>query len=105
MPNIKPAKSIIEAFQTILQKDVDVGLMFQKAQSLYDTLNKKEKEGLFQAIIEQMEVLQEDLQPTLKKLVACKPHDPSWPRLISQLRNQAYSPRLEVFKKVSLSPL
>ncbi len=104
MPNVKPAKSIIEAFQTILQKDVDVGLMFQKAQSLYDTLDKKEKEGLFQAIIEQMEVLQEDLQPTLEKLVACKPHDPSWPRLISQLRNQAYSPRLEVFKKISLSP-
>jgi malonyl-CoA decarboxylase len=104
MPDLKPVETIIEAFQTILKKDVDVGLLFEKSKSLYDALNKKEKEGLFETIIEQMEVLQKDLQPTLRKLVMCKPEDPSWPRLISQLRTMAYSPRLEVFKKISLSP-
>jgi malonyl-CoA decarboxylase len=104
MPDLKPVEAIIEAFQNILQKGVDVGVLFQKAKSLYDTLDKKGKENLFEAVIARMEVLQEDLQPILKSLISCKDHDPSWPRLISQLRNQAYSPRLEVFKKISLSP-
>ena len=104
MPDLKPIEAIIEAFQNILKKGADVGLLFQKTKSLYDTLDKNEKENLFEAIIARMEVLQEDLQPILKALIRCKSHDPSWPRLISQLRNQAYSPRLEVFKKISLFP-
>jgi malonyl-CoA decarboxylase len=104
MPDVKPVEAVIEAFETILQKDVDVGVLFQKSKSLYDALDRKEKEDLFRSVIARMEVLQEDLQPVLKELAACKPDDPSWPRLISQLRNQAYSPRLEVFKKISLSP-
>ena len=36
--------------------------------------------------------------------VSCKSNDPSWPRLVSQLRSRTYSPRLEVFNKISLSP-
>ncbi|MCP4575817.1 MAG: malonyl-CoA decarboxylase [Deltaproteobacteria bacterium] len=104
MPDLKPVEAIIEVFQNILQKDVDVGVLFTKAKSLYDTLDKNEKENLFQAIIVQMEVLQEDLRPILKALMHCEADDPSWPRMVSQLRNQAYSPRLEVFKKISLSP-
>jgi hypothetical protein len=104
MPDLNPVEAIIEAFQNILQKGVDVGVLFTKAKSLYDTLDKNEKENLFQAIIARMEVLQEDLRPILKALMHCEADDPSWPRLISQLRNQAYSPRLEVFKKISLSP-
>lgn len=104
MPDLKPVEAIIDAFQNILQKGADVGLLFQKAKSLYDTLDKNQKKNLFEEIIARMEVLQEDLQPILKALISCKSHDPSWPLLISQLRNQAYSPRLEVFKKISLSP-
>ena len=104
MSELKPVETIIETFQNILQKGVDVGALFQKAKNLYDTLDNKEKESLFEATIARMEVLQEDLQPILKALINCKTDDPSWPRMISELRNQAYSPRLEVFKKISLSP-
>lgn len=104
MPDIKPIEKIIETFEAILNKDVHVDDLFQKSKDLYDALDGNEKKDLFQGIISHMEVLQEDLQPILKKLAACKPHDPSWPRLISQLRTQAYSPRLEVFKRISLSP-
>lgn len=104
MQGVKPVESIIEAFQTILQKDGNVRELFEKAKNRYAALEKEEKEELFRAIIVRMEVLQEDLQPILKNLVACKPDDPSWPRLISQLRTQSYSPRLEVFKKISLAP-
>lgn len=104
MPDLKPVEAIIEAFENILRKRTDVGASFQKAKGLYDTLDMTEKENLFETIIRRMEVLQEDLQPVLEALIRSKSDDPSWPRLISQLRNQAYSPRLGVFKKISLSP-
>ena len=104
MPDLKPVETIIEAFQNILRKDVHADVLFQKSKRLYDALNRDEKENLFEAIIARMEVLQEDLQPVLKDIAGCQPNDPSWPRLISQLRTMAYSPRLEVFKKISLSP-
>jgi len=104
MQGVRPVEAIIDVFQTIFEKDGSVGELFEKAKSLYGALEREEKEELFRAVISRMEVLQEDLQPVLKKMAACKPHDPSWPHLISQLRNQAYSPRLEVFKKISLSP-
>ena len=45
---------------------------------------------------------------SLKKLIECKSKKMigSWPRLISQAEEMqvAYSPRLDVFKKISLSP-
>jgi malonyl-CoA decarboxylase len=104
MQGVKPVEAIIDVFQTILEKDGSVGELFEKAKSLYDALEREEKKELFRAVISRMEVLREDLQPILKRMAACKPHDPSWPHLISQLRSQAYSPRLEVFKKISLSP-
>ena len=104
MQGVKPVESVIAAFQAILQKDGNVGELFEKAKNRYVALEKEEKEELFRAIIVRMEVLQQDMQPILRNLVACKPDDPSWPRLISQLRTQSYSPRLEVFKKISLAP-
>lgn len=100
----KSVEAIIEAFQTIQKKDADVEKLFEKAKVLYDALDKGEKEQLFRAVIGRMEVLQVELQPILETLAACKMGDPSWPRLVSQLRSKAYSPRLEVFKKISLSP-
>ena len=104
MQGVKPVEAVIEAFQTILQEGSNVGKLFENAKNHYVALEKKEKEEFFRAVIARMEVLQKDLQPILRNLVACKPDDPSWPRLISQLRTQSYSPRLEVFKKISLSP-
>jgi len=104
MQHLKSVEAIMGAFQAILKKDGDVGELFKKAKSLYDAMEKAEKEDLFREFIGRMEVLQEDLQPILKTMVACKPDEPSWPRLMSQLRNRAYSPRLEVFKKISLYP-
>ncbi len=104
MQNQEPVEAIIEAFQTIRKKDVDVNKVFEEAKGLYETLEKSEKENFFRVVIDRMEVLPDDLQPLLKTLAACRPNDPSWPHLISQLRTLAYSPRLDVFKKISLSP-
>ena len=104
MQSVEPVLKIIEAFQTIRKKDVNVGELFEGAKGLYDSLEKGKKEEFFREVIGRMEVLKEDLQPVLKNLAACKSDDPSWPRLVSQLRTLAYSPRLEVFKKISLSP-
>ena len=104
MQDPKPFEAVIETFQSILQEDDSVDGLFEEIKDLYDTMEKGEKEELFRALFSRMEVLQADLQPILKKLVACRPNDPSWPQLMSQLRNQAYSPRLDVFKKVALSP-
>ena len=104
MQNQKSVEAIIEGFQTIRKKDMDVNKVFEEAKGLYETLEKSEKENFFRVVIDRMEVLQDDLQPLLKTLAACRPNDPSWPHLISQLRTLAYSPRLDVFKKISLSP-
>ena len=104
MQDLKAFESAIETFQSILQKDGSVDGLFEKIKNLYDTMEKEEKEELFRALFSRMEVLQADLQPLLQKLVACMPNDPAWPQLMSQLRDRAYSPRLDVFKKIALSP-
>lgn len=104
MQDLKPFETVIETFQSILHKDGGVDGLFEEIKNLYDTMEKEDKEELFRALISRMEVLQVDLQPMLNKLVACKPNDPSWPQLMSQLRDRAYSPRLDVFKKIALSP-
>ncbi|MCG6881594.1 MAG: malonyl-CoA decarboxylase, partial [Deltaproteobacteria bacterium] len=104
MQDLKTFETVIETFQSILHKDGGVDDLFEEIKDLYDTMEKEEKEDLFRALFSRMEVLQADLQPVLKKLVACKPNDPSWPKLMSHLRNRVYSPRLDVFKKIALSP-
>ena len=104
MQDPKPFEAVIEIFQSILRKDGGVDGLFEEIKNLYDTMEKGEKEELFRALFSRMEVLQADLQPVLQKLVACRPNDPSWPQLMSRLRDQAYSPRLDVFKKIALSP-
>lgn len=104
MQDVKSFEKAMEIFQSILQKDGNAGKLFEKGKGLYDDLEKNEKEELFRALISRMEVSLADLKPLLEKLVACRPIDPSWPRLLSQLRTQAYSPRLDLFKKIALSP-
>ncbi len=104
MQDTKSFEKVMEIFQSIPETTGNAGKSFEKARGFYDDLEKNEKEELFRALIARMEVSQADLKPVLEKLVACRPLDPSWPRLLSQLRAEVYSPRLDLFKKIALSP-
>ena len=50
------------------------------------------------------EVSKEELAHLLEELSGCDVDDPSWPKLLSKLRGRAYSPRLNIFRKISRSP-
>lgn len=95
---------IIDLLQDAYQNKVIVEEWFDEVKRLYADLEKDEKENLFQMIINRMEVSRDKLGPILKQLNACPSGDPAWPRLMSQLRDTAQSPRLDAFKKISLSP-
>ncbi len=104
MPSATPLETILRIFRVILEKDDDVEEKFKDAKSIYGQMEKEEKRALFKALVFEMEISPADLQPLLENLSACEPEDPSWPQLLSRLRVQAYSPRLNLFKKIALSP-
>ncbi|MDY7034772.1 MAG: malonyl-CoA decarboxylase family protein [Thermodesulfobacteriota bacterium] len=102
-----PAKNVVNifnAFQELREIGAKEDLLFQRIKSIYETLNNDEKEDFFRTIIETIEVSKELLSPLLGDLVACNAGDPNWPKLLSDLRQQTYSPRLNLFRKISRSP-
>ncbi len=100
----KPVEVMMEGFQSILKKDGNVDQLFEKAKDRYDALQHNEKEGLFRVMMTRMEVHQNEIRPILRDLIECESENESWLRLMSQLRSLAHSPRIDVFKKIALSP-
>jgi len=100
----KKVVNILNAFQELRENGAKEDLLFQKIKSIYETLNNNEKEDFFRTIVETIEVSKEVISPLLGDLVACSADDSNWPKLLSDLRQQTYSPRLNLFRKISRSP-
>lgn len=102
-----PDKSVAQvfyAFQELGRHGAKEDELFQKMKSLYENLNKQEKEDLFRIIIEEIEVSKEEIKPFLQELNAIDDDDPNWSNLLPGLRSHAYSARLDIFRKISRSP-
>jgi hypothetical protein len=67
-------------------------------------LGEHEKGELFRTLMEDIEVSKEEIGHLLEELSRCDADDPNWLRLLSKLRGRAYSPRLNIFRKISRSP-
>ncbi len=76
-------------------------VLFKKFKQLYFSMDESEKELLFMAIIERIEVLKKDVEPYIDALMNCDQDDSQWPVLLSEVRNRFYSPRLKLFQKIS----
>jgi len=99
----KKVVELLNAFQKLARDDLKEDL-FRKIKLLYKDLNEYEKEELFRNMIEKIEVSKKKIAPLLEKLRTYDTHDPNWSRLLSELRQGAYSPRLDLFRKISRSP-
>jgi len=84
----------LKAFQALGEDDEQFDELFQKIKLLYVSMEEHEKEGLFRAIIEQIEVPKQEVAPYVDALMKCAQDDPQWPALLSEVRNRFYSPRL-----------
>ena len=102
--NLKQVEEVLKAFLGLEKDDAPFDELFQKIKSLYDSMKGSEKEELFKAIIEQIEVRKEEIEPFIDALLKCDQDDPKWPVLLAELRNRSYSPRMKLFRKVSRSP-
>lgn len=95
---------VLHSFHELGKEGAREDELFQKIKTSYETLDNQEKEDLFRAIVEEIEIPKEDVQPILDKLVTTDSADPEWSRLLSEFRRRTYSPRLDIFRKVSRAP-
>lgn len=100
----KGVEEALRSFQELNEDDELFDESFQKARLHYESLQDHEKESVFNAIIEQIEVSKEYIQPFAEILLNCDQADPRWPTVLAELRRRVYSPRLKLFRKISRSP-
>jgi len=91
----------LKAFRALGEDNDQFEQLFQKIKLLYLSMEEHEREGLFRAIIEQIEVPKKEVEPYVDALMRCGQDDPQWPALLSEVRNRFYSPRLKLLQKIS----
>ncbi len=101
--NPRLVEESLKAFQALGDDGAPFDGLFQKIKQLYLSMEEPAKEGLFRAIIEQIEVPKKEIEPYVDALLKCDQDDPRWHTLLSEVRNRFYSPRLKLFRKISRS--
>jgi malonyl-CoA decarboxylase len=101
---LKGVEEALAAFEDLGRDDPSLDQLFPRLKSRYETLDEREKEGLFRGLIEQIEVSKPEIDPLLEALLRCPQGDPRWASLLAEFRKHAYSPRLRLFRKISRSP-
>ena len=99
--NPRLVEESLKAFQALGDDGAPFDGLFQKIKQLYLSMEEPAKEGLFRAIIEQIEVPKKEIEPYVDALLKCDQDDPRWHTLLSEVRNRFYSPRLKLFRKIS----
>ena len=100
----KGVVEVLKALKMLSEEGADEGKLFRKIKSHYRALGEHEKGELFRTLMEDIEVSKEEIGHLLEELSRCDADDPNWLRLLSKLRGRAYSPRLNIFRKISRSP-
>jgi malonyl-CoA decarboxylase len=100
----KRTTDLLKAFQLLGKADTEEGKVFQEIKSLYEALDINEKGILFRELIEKVEIPRKELEPLLEGLAASGTGEADWPVWLSRLRGRLYSPRLNIFRRISHSP-
>ena len=100
----KRIAEVFDAFKRLSEEGAEEDKLFRKIKSRYKTLGDREKCELFRILMENIEVSKEEIAHLLEDLSRCDADDPNWLKLLSKLRGRAYSPRLNIFRKISRSP-
>ena len=83
----KKGADILNLFQELREVGAEEDKLFRKVKSLYETLKDHEKEALFRAIIEKIEVSKEEVVRLSKELSTLDTDDPGWSKSLSELRS------------------
>lgn len=102
----KNVERILHAFQEMESVDdrEKEETLYEEIRSRYAPLSEQEKERLFKAVMERIEVSEDTIRPLLKEVDMHGSGDPAWAGVISDLRRQIASPRLRLFRKISRFP-
>jgi len=87
-----------------IRKEVPQETAFQDMVALYKGLNDREREALFNAMATELSVDRREIEPLARGLLDPERDDSAWYRLLTELRNGARSPRLDLFEKISRVP-
>jgi hypothetical protein len=94
----------LEIFSSLREDRGAFDKVFLDFKASYGALKEEEKENFFSALVYRVEVKKGDIASLLNALSDCVEQDPRWPVLVANLRNQALSPRFDIFRKISRSP-
>ncbi|MGD9075141.1 MAG: malonyl-CoA decarboxylase family protein [Desulfobacteraceae bacterium] len=100
----KRVVQVLNAFKKLSEEGAEEDKLFWKIKAQYRGLGEHEKGELFRTLMEDIEVSKDEIGHLLDELSRCDADDPNWLRLLSKLRGRAYSPRLNIFRKISRSP-
>jgi len=99
--DMKRIHELFDAFYSLGEKEKCKDTSFKKMVALYKQLKIKEREIFFRLVVEKIEVTKVEIEPLLKALAKIKNDDKDWPRLITEFRHRADSPRLKILRKIS----
>jgi len=100
----KDVHNILEILNKLEKTDKKEKELFEGLKQSYVSLNDHEKESLFTAIVDQIEIPKNEIQPIIASLADLENDDAEWSLLFSELRRHLYSPRLQIFRKISRIP-
>ena len=100
----KKVSDILKIFLKLGQEFTNEKESFQAIESLYRNLDEYQKERFFKDIIVRIEISIENLQPLLDELSACSKDDLKLSVVLSELRSNIVSPRLNIFRKIAHLP-
>lgn len=100
----KDVRYILEILNKLEKTDKKEQELFKDLKQSYVFLDEQEKGSLFTAIVDQIEIPKNEIQPLLASLAGSEDDDAQWSSLFSELRRHLYSPRLQIFRKISRIP-
>ncbi len=100
----KDVRNILEILSKLEKTDSKEKELFNGLKQSYALLNDQQRESLFTAIVDQIEIPKNEIQPIIASLANLENDDAQWSSLFSELRRQLYSPRLQIFRKISRVP-
>ena len=100
----KDVGHILEILTKLEKTDKKEPELFKDLKQSYVFLDEQEKGSLFTAIVDQIEIPKNEIQPLIASLAGSEDDDARWSSLFSELRRHLYSPRLQIFRKISRIP-
>ncbi len=96
---LRRVRKLIGEISDVIQKDDFSPSRLKMIKMGYEDLSGEEKPFFFNELLRKVETSKQEIESTLKKVLAAQEGDLRWNKLLSELRIKAECPRVKLFRK------